>query len=399
MRPSHFMSAAASGMLLLALGYFAVTPSAALATKEKVVYSFSGADGAVPYSGLIADPLGDLYGTTFYGGASGLGTVYQLMPRHNKFRERILFSFPGVSGGGSGPVGGVVLGPSKTLYGTTEFGGGSAGAGILYELSPGSPNYIITTVITFGPQSPYGTYSMATPFLVGTNIYATASQGGQFTYGTVFGPFGLHPFGSKSGDGVGPMAGVIVDANGNSFGTTQNGGGNYTNCTLGCGTAFAVTSAAKESIIYAFQGGLDGAYPLAALVSDSKGALYGTTSSGGASGNGTVFKLTPTKTGYKEKILYSFKSGYDGAHPAASVVLAGTQIFGTTQSGGTAGKGTVFELTPVNGVYLETVLHSFQGGNDGASPTAGLLIENGALFGTTSSGGQFGAGTVFQVKT
>jgi uncharacterized repeat protein (TIGR03803 family) len=399
MRASHFMSFAAGGMLLPMLGYFSVMPSPALATKEKVVYAFSGADGAVPYSGLISDPLGNLYGTTFYGGSSGLGTVFQLMPKHNKFSERILFSFPGASSGGSGPVGGVVAGASGTLYGTTEFGGGSAGAGIAYKLSPGSPNYTITTLITFGPQSPYGSYSLATPVVVGTNLYATASQGGQFTYGTVFGPFGLHPFGSKAGDGIVPMAGVIVDASGNSFGTTQNGGGNSTNCSLGCGTVYEVNAAAKESVLYAFQGGLDGAYPLAALVSDARGSLYGTTSSGGANGYGTVFKLVPTKTGYKEKVLYAFTSGYDGAHPVAPLVLAGNDIFGTTQSGGAYGKGTVFELTLQDGVYTETLLHSFQAGNDGAAPTSGLLIENGSLFGTTSSGGQFGAGTVYQIKT
>jgi uncharacterized repeat protein (TIGR03803 family) len=399
MRASHFMAFVAFGTLALAVGYFSVLPSPAAATKEKVIHAFSGADGAVPYSALIADPLGNLYGTTFYGGSSGVGTMYELVPKHNHYNERVLFSFPGVAGGGTGPVGGLAAGPSGSFYGTTEYGGGSAGAGIAYQLTPAYPQYTLTTLITFGSQSPYGSYSLATPAVFGGNLYLTASQGGQFGNGVVFGGFGIHPFGSKAGDGVGPMAGVIVDSSGNSFGTTQNGGGNYTNCTPGCGTVYEVTPAAKESVIYAFQGGADGAYPIAALISDGNGALYGTTSAGGASGNGTVFKLTHTRTGYTKKVLYSFHGGTDGAYPAAPVVMAGNSLFGTTKSGGQYGQGTVFSLTMKASVWTEQVLHSFQGGNDGAQPLAGLLIENGSLYGTTSGGGPFGAGTVYRIKT
>ena len=399
MRASHFMTCLGFGTLAVTLGYFSVSPSPAVAAKEKVIHTFSGADGAVPYSALIADPLGNLYGTTFYGGSSGVGTVFELMPKHNHYSESVLFSFPGVAGGGSGPVGGLASGTNGTLYGTTEFGGGSAGAGIAYELTPAYPQYKLTTLISFGSQTPYGSYSLATPALFGGSLYLTASQGGQFGNGVVFGPFGIHPFGSKAADGSAPMAGVIVDASGNSFGTTEYGGGNYTNCTLGCGTVYEVTSAAKESVIYAFQGGTDGAYPIAALISDGSGAFYGTTSAGGASGNGTVFKLTHTRTGYTKKVLYSFHGGTDGANPAAPVVLAGNSLFGTTKSGGQYGQGTVFSLTMRASVWTEQVLHSFQGGNDGAQPLAGLLIENGALYGTTSGGGQYGAGTVFRVKT
>jgi len=373
--------------------------SKAFAAKEKIVYAFSGADGAVPYSALLAGPGGNLFGTTFYGGANGLGTAFELVPRGNKFREQVLFSFPGGSSGGSGPAGGLAIGPSGSLWGTTEFGSGSAGAGIAFALYPAYPEYSLTTLLSFGAQSPYGSYSLATPVVIGGNLYATASQGGQYGDGTVFGPFGIHPFGSKTDDGITPMAGVVVDASGNVFGTTQSGGGQYANCTLGCGTVYMVTAAAKESVLYGFKGSPDGANPQAALIMDDHGALYGTTAYGGVYNNGTVFKLTRKKSAYTEKVLYSFQSGYDGTHPVAGLVMAGNLLFGTTQSGGLYDKGTVFELSLSGGKWSEIVLHNFQGGNDGATPLAGLLIQNGALFGTTSAGGQHGAGTVFEVKT
>jgi uncharacterized repeat protein (TIGR03803 family) len=163
-------------------------------------------------------------------------------------------------------------------------------------------------------------------------------------------------------------------------------------------------------VLHSFTGGSDGANPYASLIADKQGALYGTTHVGGSSGSGTVFKLTPPvngQTAWKETVLYSF-GGSDGAFPWAGLV-ADKQgaLYGTTTAAGNAacdggyGCGTVFKLTPpVNGqtAWKETVLHTFAGGGDGATPFAGLIADQqGALYGTTEQGGSSNYGTVFKL--
>jgi uncharacterized repeat protein (TIGR03803 family) len=287
--------------------------------------------------------------------------------------------------------------------------------------------------------------------LAGTNgeFYGVSNGGG------VVGPSGIYDAGtvfevSASGtesvlytfqggtDGLGSEAGLIAGKGGVLYGDTDYGGGatfcSLSGITYGCGTVFELTpsgSGYKHRVLYAFQGGNDGALPLSNLVIDKSGALYGTTSFGGGSttcggvpsapgGCGTVFKLTPSGSNYTETVLHSFQGGSDGALPADTLIAdASSALYGTTQYGGgttactspsgTTGCGTVFKLTPLGTGYSESILYSFKGGiNDGSRPRSALLRRRstGKLYGSTLNGGGSGSacggsgcGTVFEVTT
>lgn len=188
----------------------------------------------------------------------------------------------------------------------------------------------------------------------------------------------------SSNDGDGPFAGLI-NVKGTLYGTTAYGG------TLGRGTVFSITTSGTEKVLYAFASGGDSGTPYARLT-NVKGTLYGTGLQGGANGYGAVFSITPTGT---EKVLYSFKVGNgDGAGPYANLIIVNGTLYGTTESGGAHGYGTIFSITPRG---AEKVRYSFTGNadNDGLDPYAGLINVNGTLFGTTLSGGTAGYGTVF----
>jgi len=157
-------------------------------------------------------------------------------------------------------------------------------------------------------------------------------------------------------------------------------------------------AALNEKVLHSFPGGSDGSYPVAGLIADSAGNLYGTTRYGGANSSGTVFKLTPSGGSWSETVIYSFAGGNDGSSPAASLVMdkAGN-LYGTTRFGGPASAGTVFELSPSGSSWTETVLYSFTGGADGGSPQAALTWRNGSLYGTTPQGGVSSNGVVFHL--
>ncbi|MGB9199251.1 MAG: choice-of-anchor tandem repeat GloVer-containing protein [Terriglobales bacterium] len=187
-------------------------------------------------------------------------------------------------------------------------------------------------------------------------------------------------------DGANPLAGFVADNAGNLYGTA-NAGGAY-----GAGIVFKITRKGQMIVLYNFTGGTDGANPEASLLRDHTGSFYGTTNAGGAFGNGVVFKMTPKG---KETVLYSFKGGADGANPEARLAEdeAGN-FYGTTFSGGASNSGTVFEVTRKG---QETLLHSFSG-SDGANPVAGVTFDkSGNLYGTTSVGGLYGNGNVFEL--
>ncbi len=223
----------------------------------------------------------------------------------------------------------------------------------------------------------------------------------------------LHSFCSQPNcaDGDYPTAGLIFDAAGNLYGTTYAGGayGAY-----GPGTVFELTPAAgggwTEKVLHSFDNDCtDGASPYASLIFDAAGNLYGTTSRrrllpacDAGEGCGTVFELTPTAGGgWTEKVLHSFGNGTDGANPDCDLIFdAAGNLYGTTIYGGTYSYGTVFELTPAGGGnWTEKVLHNFnRNGTDGICPYAGLIFDAaGNLYGTTSLGGTFGVGTVFEL--
>jgi uncharacterized repeat protein (TIGR03803 family) len=249
------------------------------------------------------------------------------------------------------------------------------------------------------------------------DLYGTTSSGGAHNLGTVFklkttgSETVLHSFSGYSSDGFGPFAGMIRDASGNFLGTTFEGGKGF--CGLrglpvGCGVVFKLDTTGKETVLYNFGLHLgDGAIPEGALVRDASGNLYGTTSSGGTHGEGTVFKLTSTGA---ETVLHNFTNGADGALPHSALVRDGSgNLIGSAYEGGYfnnslcagSGCGVIFKLSPTNVV---TVLHRFTGGTDGAFPYAGLIRDgSGNLYGTTVMGGNttcnsgYGCGTVFKL--
>jgi len=225
----------------------------------------------------------------------------------------------------------------------------------------------------------------------------------------------LHNFGpTGSADGSAPESDLTRDVAGNLYGTTNLGGGDCGG--RGCGTVFMIDPQGQETVLHSFTGSPDGAYPsTAAVLLDNSGNIYGTTSSGGTYGNGTVFELSPSGSGWQENILYNFTGGADGLGPLAGVIQdAAGNLYGNTGEGGSYagscsfGCGVVFELSPTGSGWTETVLYTFTGAPDGASPVAKLLKDRaGNLYGTTSSGGSSsacsfeypgGCGTVFELS-
>ncbi len=199
-------------------------------------------------------------------------------------------------------------------------------------------------------------------------------------------------------DGAYPYAGMVFDSANNLYGTTQDGGPD-----LNGGTVFQLKHSGSgwmHSIIYAFTGGSDGANPVGPLVIDQAGNLYGI-ASGGGTGFGTVFEISPANGSWNFQVIYTFHGGDDGLVGIDSGGLAFDRfgnLYGTTEMGGTAGFGTVFELAPANGSWTKTTLYSFAGGNDAADPLTGVTLDQaGNIYGATVSGGADGGGAVFEL--
>jgi uncharacterized repeat protein (TIGR03803 family) len=232
-------------------------------------------------------------------------------------------------------------------------------------------------------------------------LYGTASAGGAYGSGVVLkvnskgGVSVLHAFRGGTKDGSGPQGFLLRDTAGNLYGTTAGGG------THGNGTVFRVAGT-KETVLYSFGSQQsDGADPEAGLAIDQAGNLYGTTTAGGSSDNGTVFMLAPPSIpggAWTETVLYSFGTGTDGAVPVGGVSLDSSgNLYGTASSGGRYGLGTVFQLIKGN-PWTEKTVHDFQDANDGAVPYAGLIAgSSGNFYGAATEGGNQGGGTIFEL--
>jgi uncharacterized repeat protein (TIGR03803 family) len=234
----------------------------------------------------------------------------------------------------------------------------------------------------------------------GKILFGTTSSGGASNNGVVFkinATTGvetvLHSFAGGT-DGAIPQGSLVRSKAGDLYGTTTAGGAS------GFGTVFEIKGK-DETILYSFAGGKDGATPTAGLVLDAAGNLYGTTSQGGSNGNGTVFKLTAPQTkggAWTESVLYSFGAGTDGSDPVGGVSFdAVGNLYGTTSAGGSYGYGTVYQLVPGTN-WTENILHNFQNGDDGAVPYASLIADKaGNFYGAATEGGTNGGGTVFEL--
>jgi uncharacterized repeat protein (TIGR03803 family) len=412
--------------LIAVLAIFAaslfMTSTPAVAQAERVLYSFNnnGTDGYQPGGGLISDAAGNLYGTTFWGGTFGSGTVYELSHTQGGWRERVLHNF-GSGKDGQVPEAGLILDAVGNLYGTT-FAGGIYGYGTVFELTAGGA-WREKLLHSFNNVGDGYNPEASLIFDAAGNIYGTTLSGGgsgscMGGCGTVFELTSatgggwkeqiLHAFTGNGTDGAAPLAGLVFDSLGNLYGTTGSGGAYQSEFDTG-GTAFELTPAAggkwKETILHSFGNGLDGNGPVAGLIFDAAGNLYGTTNaSGGVDNDGTVFKLSRSDGGgWKETILHNFKlNGTDGDQPLGSVIFdAAGNLYGTTGIGGTyLYDGTVFELSPSNtGRWREAILHSFGNGTDGNFPTGNMIFDaSGNLLGTTATGGAYGFGAVFEIK-
>jgi uncharacterized repeat protein (TIGR03803 family) len=405
-------SAAFAVMILLVLLFLTVTAQPARAQSYKVIHTFTGGlDGASPSAGLTMDAFGNLYGTTGYG--ARCGTVFKLTHTNFDWVFTPLYIFQGGTDG-CDPWARVIFGPDGNLYGTTRGGGsGGAGCGTVFELSPPAqpPSNVmsgwIETLLYRFRGAPDGCDPDFSPvsFDSGGNIYLTTVEGGdQLNGGAVVKLVPYHGGWTESViysfpyDGS-PESGVILDKLGNLYGTLQHNSG--------AGAVFQLVPSESgwiENVLYSFHAGGDGANPEGGLLFDQSGNLYGTTDSFGVGGGGTVFELTPSNGEWVFSLLYSLVgSPYVGPYDSLIMDSFGN-LYGTTYGGGAYGYGSVFELTPTQTGWTYRSLHDFTLGNGGSNPMGSVMLApNGKFYGTTwlggnlSCGGGAGCGVVFEI--
>ncbi len=385
-----------------------------------VLYSFvSGQNGANPTTGLTMDKAGNLYGTTSY-------TVFQLKRVSSGWRLITLHNFSGGNGGDDGylPSSRLTIGPDGSLYGTTSEGGGFSNCnhgrftcGTVFRLAPPAKACVTalcpwteTILYRFMGQGDGGFPAGALVFDEAGNLYGTASAGGNLLAcgsgcGVVFkltpsnGSWTESVLYSFTGvpDGMEPTSGVIFDNAGNLYGTTFLGGieGGFWGV-YGNGTVFELSPSASgwtERVLCQFQGECEGANPQGGLIFDSAGNLFGTTFQ-----TPTVFMLTPSGSNWSYNLLYALSCCGGGPTDSLTQDSAGN-LYGTTNQGGAYDYGTVFELTPSGGGWTYTDLHDFTGNpDDGRGPGGGVIRDaNGNLFGTATDGGSHNLGVVFEL--
>ena len=371
---------------LTALGVTAFSLSAALSWGQSpsfsLLYSFHGKTGANPLAPPIADAQGNLYGTTQDGGAHGLGTVYEITASGE---ETVLHSFKAAPDGNL-PLSNLVLDADGNLFGTTTQGG-QYGFGTVFEVSAAGKESVL---YSFTGVNGDGRNPVAGLLLANDGSFCgTTQSGGKFNFGTVFkvdstgAETVLYSFKGFPSDGAYPLAGVIADDAGNLYGTTQVGGRHSD------GVVFELAASGKEKVLYHFTGGRGGAYPFGGVVLDEKGNLFGTTAYGGE-GVGMVYKVNSEGV---ENMVYAF-NGSNGAYPSAGLVRdAQGNLYGTAEFGGKFGGGIVFEVTHGTAILL----HSFDGG-DGKYLLSGLSIDaSGNLYGTAPQGGGADQGTAYKL--
>ena len=392
-----------------------VSASPASAQTLTVLYTFSiKLDGVYPYAPVLRDASGNLYGSTFQGGNDGFGTVYQLSRSGN---ETVLFSFD--TGDGAYPTQPLLRDASGNFYGTALEGSG--GSGVVFKVSPSGKETVLHSFVGGFNNNPKVPSSGLIADQAG-NLYGATLSGGDAACDANRAPYCgtlyklakngkltiLYKFKGGS-DGAAPAGNLIMDKAGNLYGVTEFGGD--LNCTIGgenrgCGVVFKLDPTGKETVLYKFTGGADGAFPSAGLglLEDADGNFYGTAGEGGEFGNacdagfnmnygcGTVFKVSSTG---KFTLLHKFSNdGSEGVAPNGGLVRDPEgNLYGTTQEAalnGTLG-GTIFKVSETGKL---TVLYNFDGLTNGSGPAAGLIRDSaGNLYGTTV----FAGGEVFKL--
>lgn len=314
---------------------FKITPDGT----ESVLHTFTGgADGATPVAGLLRDSSGNLYGTTAFGGSiqprchRGCGVVFKVTPEG---AETVLHSFADGTDGAY-PESSLIADAQGNLYGTAQSDQPTTlhPCGLVFKLT------LANSLTTFNICNAQNLSGLVRDSL--GNLYGTSMLGGSFGLGTVFEVTSggqstiLHSFAGAARDGSTPVASLILDQHGNLFGPTFNGG------PYNAGTIFELNSQQHEGVAYSFNV-TDGLYPHGGLIRDSRGNFYGTTENGGQYGSGEVFQLSPAGD---ETILYSFAAGTDGGVPQGTLLGdASGNLYGTAIYGGTFNKGVVFKVS------------------------------------------------------
>jgi uncharacterized repeat protein (TIGR03803 family) len=389
--------AATVAMLFVLMIGLGLLGSVAQGQTLTALYSFTGQGGG-PTAGLVADNEGNFYGTTEYGGnpacALGCGSVFKMNSSGN---VKLLYRFTGKADGGT-PYTGLIRDVAGNLYGTTRYGGNfvcGGGCGTVFKIDAAGHETVLHSFTGADGWVPQGRLVRDAT----GNLYGTTYDGGDVTCNPPYGCGAVFKLDAENNetvlyafsgttDGRFPSSGLIRDAAGNLYGATLSGGSGDV------GTVFKVDANGKETVLHSFAGEADGSSPFTDLV--RLGAdLYGTTATGGTFGYGTVFKVDAT-TG-NETVVYNFTGRSDGRYPLAGLVSdAQGNLYGTTSQGGSSFVfGTVFRLDQ-NG--NETVLDTFTGGLDGKYPQGNLVRDAaGNLYGTAELGGSLGFGTVFKV--
>jgi uncharacterized repeat protein (TIGR03803 family) len=356
--------------------------------QESVIHRFKPFPfGANPYSGVLGDASGNFYGTTVNGGDYGAGVVYKVSASG---QATVLHHFSGGADGGN-PYAAPIGDSLGNLYGTA-YSGGPAGYGVVYEINASGQFMVLYSFLgTSDGANPRGRLILDSQ----GNLYGTSVSGGTSNQGTVFelSPAGtetvLHAFTGGS-DGGSPYAGLILDAGGNLYGTTYLGGHRSAHLGSGSGVVFKLDSTGAESILYSFGGGPgDGAYPAAGLAMDAQGNLYGTTSFGGFYNGGVVWSLD--SGGWN--LLYSFHGS--GADKGGVTLDTKGNIYGADSSGGN-GNGLVYKISPDG---TATILHNFQGGTDGVNPYSNVVLQPDGIYGTTFYGGSANSGILYKLDS
>ncbi len=321
------------------------------------LYEFHGhADGSNPWGGVILGPDGALYGTTSGGGSNGAGLVYKLQPPSGICRtalcywqETVLYNFRGEPDG-AGPQGDLAFDRAGNLYGTTFYGGqgANAGNGVVYQMTPSQGGWNETVVYAF----------------------------------------------SGGADGGDPQDGVVIDQAGNLYGVAGRDGAHSQ------GAVYELSHGSggwTETVLHSFAGGSDGQYP-AGLTIDATGNLYGETGEGGANNAGTVYQLQPANGGFNYNIIFNYSSDTGGPFPVVSLTAADAgNLYGCNVGGAQVAYGTAFRLTPAQGSWNFAALYSFNDYEGFELNCKPLLDAQGDIFGTASSAGEYFDGTVWEI--
>ena len=411
---------AAISVLAIVLVLMVVVTQAAQAQTLTVLHNFTGPDGAGPEAGLTMDRAGNLYGTARFGGYTGVacgpdgcGTVFKLSHKGSGWVFTPLYIFQG-GDDGEYPQARVIIGASGDLYGATVMGG--LFYGTVFNLKP--PARACTTALCGWTKSVLYSFTGGTDggypagdlvFDQAGDLYGTTSEGGPANDGVVYELTPSHgawtetvPYSFPGGtSGAEPYSGVIFDSSGNIYGTTAFGGMGQLG---GDGTVYKLTQSGSgwtESLLHDFMNTTDGWCPKGGLLFDESGNLFGATNGNGS--GGTVFEMNFSDGNWTLTTIHSFDASFPGGPTATLAMDAAGNLYGTTPGGGAYGYGSVFKLTPSGGTWAYVDMYDFMGQSDGGYPYGGVTLDaHGNLYGTAGSGGTgncypSGCGVVWEI--